>query len=275
MSRLSRSRISAACGAARMLRCPSARGPNSVAPSIHPTMRPAARSSATRSSSAGLVERLDALAVVARHARQLVGVHARAHERMVGHVAVGVLEVDAVGVERRAHRAAGVARRRRHEHALEAGFGEEARVGHAVQRDAAAEAQVGQTGLPSQRPRDVEQRVLEHALHAGGAVGEAAAVVALQVDRVVGMARRAEQIDERRRERPARARLVLEVLRHEREAAVGRAPDHLPHRVAERRPPVGGQPHHLVLAVVHREAEVGRERRIEHARASGETGSRA
>src|SRR5258705_121401 len=44
-----RSRISASCGAARMLRWPSARGPNSSAPSIQPTTTTGIRSCAVRS----------------------------------------------------------------------------------------------------------------------------------------------------------------------------------------------------------------------------------
>ena len=108
---------------------------------------------------------------------------------MIGHVAVRVAEVDAVGIERRAQRAAGVAGRGRHEHPLEAGLGEDPRVGDAVERHAAAEAQIRQAGLPVQRARDVDQRVLEHALHAGGAIGEAPAFGRVEVDRLVRSAR--------------------------------------------------------------------------------------
>ena len=49
-----------------------------------------------------------------------------------------------------------------------------------------------------ERARDVHQRVFEDALHAGGAVREAPALGGLEVDRVVGVARRPEQIDEPR-----------------------------------------------------------------------------
>ena len=102
-----------------------------------------------------------------------------------GNVAIRIAEVDAVGIERRAERAAGIAGRRRHEDALEAGLGEDARVGDAVQRHAAAEAEIGQTGFAVQRARDLDERVLEDALHAGGAVGEAPALGGLEVDRLV------------------------------------------------------------------------------------------
>ena len=153
----------------------------------------------------------------------------RPPERVVGHVAVGVAEVDAVGVERRAERAAGIAGRRRHEHALEAGLGEDARVGDAVQRHAAAEAEIRQAGLAMQRARDVDQHVLEHALHAGGAVGEALPFGGREVDRVVRAARRAEQLDEPRRIRAAGRGLELEIVQVERERAVGRAANQLAH----------------------------------------------
>ena len=92
-------------------------------------MRPAASSSAIRSISAASSSSSTDLAVLSRGPRQLLRVDRRTPERMIGHVAVGVAEVDAVGVERRAERAAGVARRGRDEDALEAGLGEDAGVG--------------------------------------------------------------------------------------------------------------------------------------------------
>ena len=75
---------------------------------------------------------------------------------------------------------------------------------HAVERHAAAEAEIRQAGLLVQRARDVDQRVFEHALDAGGAVGEALAFGGLEIDRLVRVARRAEQIDESRRIRSRR-----------------------------------------------------------------------
>ena len=149
-ARLSRSRISALCGAARMLRCPSARGPSS-ARAVHPADDLAAgqrRRDALeeRRLVRQLVERE---AVLARDPRQLVGVDRRAPERMVGQLAIGLPEMDAVGVERRAERAPGVARRRRHEDPLEPALAQDARVGAAVERHAAAEAQIRQARLRS------------------------------------------------------------------------------------------------------------------------------
>ena len=111
MSRLSRSRISAECGAARMLRWPSARGPNSQAPSIQPTTRPATSSSAVRSISRASVELFDGLTVLCRRAQQVLRVHRRAPERMVRHVTVRLAEIDPIGIERSAECAARIAGR--------------------------------------------------------------------------------------------------------------------------------------------------------------------
>jgi hypothetical protein len=95
---------------------------------------------------------------------------------MIGHLAIGVLEVQAIGVERRAERAAGVTGRGRHEHALESGFREEARIGHPIQRHPSTEAQIRQLRFLLQCPGDVHERVLQHALHARRDVGESPAL---------------------------------------------------------------------------------------------------
>ena len=254
-----------ACGAASMLRWPSARGPNSRG-AVHPA-DDAAGGELVRDplDERGVVELVDVLIVFPRRPGEMRGIDRRAPERMIGHVAIGVAEVDAIGVERRAERAAGIAGRGRHEHALEAGLREDARIGDAVQRHASAEAEIRQLRFLLQRARDVHERVLEHALHAGGAVGEAPAFGGLEVDRLVGRTRRPEELDEPRRIRSRRRRLVLEVLRDERERAVRRAADHLADLIDHGRTAVGGEPHHFVLVLVDREAEIRRERRVEHA----------
>jgi hypothetical protein len=182
---------------------------------------------------------------------------------MIGDVPVGILEVDAIRVERGAQRAARVAGRRRHEQALETGFGEEPCVGHAIERHATAEAQVGQAGFAPQRPRDVQQRVLEHRLHAGRAVGEPAAVVALQIDRIVGVAgapKSSTNAGENDR---------LALVWYSKYSGTSANPPSAVRRITFRRRRTSSDArrrpaHHLVLAVVHREAEVRRERRIEH-----------
>src|ERR1044071_10116022 len=83
---------------------------------------------------------------------------------MIGNVAIGGLEVYAIGIQCGAHRAAGVAGRGRDEDALEAGLAEDARVGDSVERDAAADAEIGEARFLLQRARDVDERVFEHAL---------------------------------------------------------------------------------------------------------------
>ena len=145
-----------------------------------------------------LVELLDALSILTRRAGELLRVDARSPERVIGHLAIGVAEIDAVRIERGAKRAAGIARRRRHEHAIESGLREDSRVGDAVQRNAAAETQVAQAGLALQRARHVDQRVLEHTLDAGGAISKAPAFGRLEIDRVVRASWWSEQIDELR-----------------------------------------------------------------------------
>ena len=193
-------------------------------------------------------------------------VHRRSPERMIGHVAVRIAEVDAVGIERRAQRAAGVARRRRHEHALESGLGEDPRIGDAVERHAAAEAEVRQAGLAVQRARDVDQDVLEHALHAGGAVGEAPALGASR-----GRSARSGCAAARTDRRIATNTIASAVVwnskysRSSAKAPSGVRRISLRTSSTMRRPAVGGEAHHLVFVFVHREAEIGGERRVEHA----------
>ena len=139
-------------------------------------------------------------------ARQLLGVDRRTPERMIGHVAVGVPEVDAVGVERRAERAAGVAGR--------AAGRTRARSRTRARMRALAQP-LSATPPPKQRSaRPVSSCsarvmstsvVLEHALHAGGEVGEAPALGASRGRWLVRRARRAEELDEPRRVRARRA----------------------------------------------------------------------
>ena len=146
-----------------------------------------------------VVELFDDLVVLARRPRQLLPVDRRSPERMIGHVAVRVAEIHAIGIERRPERAAGIAGSGRDEHALEAGLGKNPRVRDAVERHAARQTEIRQAGFAMQRARHVHQRVLENALDAGGAIGEAPAFGGLEVDRLVRVARTAEQLDEPRR----------------------------------------------------------------------------
>ena len=120
-----------------------------------------------------------------------------------------------------------------------------------------------------QRARHVHQRVLEHPLDAGGAIGEAPPVGGLEVDRLVRVARTAEQLDESRRIRPRGRRMVLEVVHVESECAVRRAPYQLAHIVGQGGTPIGGEAHDLVFVLVHGEAEPGGERGIQQAERVG------
>ena len=223
-----------------------------------------------------VVELFDGLAVLARRPRQLLGVDRRSPERMIGHLAVGVAEVDAVGVQRRAERAAGIAGSGRHEHALEAGLGEDPRVGDAVERDAAAEAEIRQAGFAMQRARRCPpacpraragrwrrnrrsaglRRSRGRSARTGCAAGRTARRIAANT-----IARPSSGT----RSNPGRART-------RRRACAGSACG--PASVM-RRTPVGGEPHHLVLVLVHREAEIGGERRVQHAERVRDSGSRA
>src|ERR1039458_2209308 len=117
---------------------------------------------------------------------------------MVRDLAVRIAEVNAVGGESAAQRAAGVTGGWRHEYPLEARFSEDPRVGDAIQRHATAHAEIGQTRFLTKRTGDVHQRVFKYALHAGGAVRKPPPLCALQIDRLIRAAWRAEQIDKPR-----------------------------------------------------------------------------
>jgi hypothetical protein len=101
-------------------------------------MRPAASSSAIRSDQHCLVELLDVVAVLVRGSRQFAGVDRRPPEWMVRHIPVRVVEVDPIRIERGSQCAAGISRRGWDEHALEPRLGQDAGIGHAVERDASA-----------------------------------------------------------------------------------------------------------------------------------------
>ena len=107
-------------------------------------------------------------------------------------------QMDPIRVKRRTQGAAGVTGRRRHQDALETRFGEDAGIGDAIERHAAAKTEVRQAGLPMQSSRDVDQYLFDDELHARGTVGEAPAIRSGQIDRLVGLAGRTEQVDETR-----------------------------------------------------------------------------
>ncbi len=138
----------------RIERPPSARGPNSMRPWNQPTrlaVRERARTS--RRSARSSEQRREARARGARGAaRMSAGLEARAEIATAHRVARAVrlarlAEVHVVGGERRAERAAGVARRRLDPDALEGAVAQQLAVGDAVERDAAGEAEVLLAGL--------------------------------------------------------------------------------------------------------------------------------
>src|SRR6185295_4254490 len=121
--------------------------------------------------------------VFRRDAEEVGGVRIRSPIRVVGDLPVRPPEVDAIGVERRAEGAAGIARRRRDVQVAEAGFAQDARVGDAVQGDASAEAERVEARLPLQPAGEVDEDLLEHELHAGGDVGMTLPLRRLWIDR--------------------------------------------------------------------------------------------
>ena len=203
--------------------------------------------------------------ILAGDAEQRLRIDRRPPIGMVGEVAVGTAELDAVGMERGAERAARVAGRGRHEDPAEAAFAEHAPVGDAVERHPAAEAEIVEAGLALEVARDIDQYLLEHRLRAGGDVGEAAALVFAQVDRLIGSARRAEQLDEARRIAGLGGAVEIEKSEVELEGAVPGAPDQPPDVVGPVGHAIGREAHHLIFPLVNHEAEKGRKGRIEEA----------
>ena len=183
---------------------------------------------------------------------------------MPGHLTVRLREMNPIRVERGAERATRIARRRGHIDIVESGLAENARVGDAVERDAAAVTEIAQSSLALQRGSQIDEDLLEHALHARGDVGVARALQRLQIDRLPRIARRPQRVAQFLRIAPLRRGVEIEVAQVEREAAVGGPPRDAAHHVGERRFSVRGEPHHLVLAFVDGKPEVRGERRIEH-----------
>ena len=105
------------------------------------------------------------------------------------------------------------------------------------------------------RARHVDQRVLEHALDAGGAIGEAP-VGGLQIDRLVRVTRTPEQRDEPRRIRSGRRRLVLEVRHVERERAVRCAANQLANGIDHGGAPIRRETHDFVFGGIDFESGV-------------------
>src|SRR5439155_2091338 len=86
-----------------------------------------------------------------RDADQLACIDGRTPVGMSGHLTVRLREMNPVRVERGAERTTRIARRRGHIHIVESGLAENARVGDAVERDAAAVTEIAQSSLALQR----------------------------------------------------------------------------------------------------------------------------
>ena len=215
-----------------MLRWPSARGPNSER-AIHPADDPPGGEIVRDPfDQRRVVQFLDRPVVLARRLRQLPAVDRRPPERMIGHVAIGIAEDECD--RHRAPRpsaqpaspgAGGTKRRSKPD---------SARIRALATPFSATPPPRHRSGRPVSRcsARAMSTSMSSStALDAGGDVGEAPAVRGLQIDRLVRVARRPEQLDESRRIRPLGRRVELEIVEVEREGAVGRAADHLAHRV--------------------------------------------
>ena len=96
-------------------------------------------------------------------------------------------------------------------------------------------------------------------------VREPLPVLGGEVDRLVAVARRTEQVDESVRKGSPNRPVEVEIVEIEPEGAVGGARNQLANLVGHGRPSKSGKPHHLVFALVDLEAEKGGEGRIEHA----------
>jgi hypothetical protein len=153
-------------------------------------------------------------------------------------------------VHGRAERRAGVARGRLHPDALERRLPPQPRVRHAVQRDAAGEHQVAVARALVQPPGEVEQDLLEAALHGARQRGVRGSELRLGCER----RREAREIELGGHAEPA-----LAVGLHQ-----------LPEGVEELGLPVGGHGHDLVLVGRAAEAQVRGQLLVEQAERMGQ-----
>ena len=266
MSRLSRSRISRECGAARMLRWPSARGPNSDR-AVHPADDAAGGEIVGDAlDQRGVVELFDGLAVLARRARQLrrrrpPGPRTDDRARRGPDCRSRCDRHRAPRPARSRHRPAPAARTR------------------ARSRTRRGCARWRRRSAPRRRRgRDRAGRSRDAARARCRPACPRARAARWRRSRRSAGPRRSRDRSARRRcaagrtdRRTATNTTALAVVWYskysgiERERAVRRAADQLAHLLDHRRAPVGGEAHHLVLVLVDREAEIGGERRIEHA----------
>ena len=173
--------------------------------------------------------------------------------------------------ERRADRAARIARGRLHVELRERRHPRDLAVGHRIHRAATRQRQRIQPIARMQRVEQVEERLLVHRLRRAGDV----LVTLLQ--RLILAARRAEPLRKLAREQGPHHGLavlpcVLEFLavmaearEIQREAAIALEPHDAAHGLEVFRLAVGRQAHHLVFVAVVRKADELRDRLVEHA----------
>src|SRR5438552_16890082 len=110
----------------------------------------------------------------------------------------------------------------------------------------------------------LDKGVFQYSLYAGGAVGEPTALRSVQVNRLIGISRWAEEFVETRRIAALGSGVKFEVVQIQRESTIGGAAHQLPYSFTDRRPSVGGEPHNFVFVLVHFEAEICGECRVQH-----------
>ncbi len=170
-----------------------------------------------------------------------------------------------VGAQRRADRAAGVARRRLDPDAVETAVAQDLAVRDAVERDAARQAQLALAGLARNGAGHAQHDLLGHLLHRGGDV---------HVERGQELLRSARRLAEQVVERAVghgQADAVIEVVEVEPERTVGLQVDQLVEdHPGIARLAVGREPHQLVFARIDLEAGVIGERRVQQPERMGE-----
>jgi hypothetical protein len=146
-----------------------------------------------------IVHILNRQAVFSRKLHQRIGFHAWPPKGMIGHVAIRISKVNAIGIERGTQSATRIAGSRRHEYSFKPRFTQNALICNAIQRHAAAKTKIRKLGLLVKRPGRVDQDILKNPLNTGGAIGKSPSFSRVQVDRFKGISWRAEQFDKFRR----------------------------------------------------------------------------
>ena len=161
----------------------------------------------------------------------------------------------------RAQRAAGVARRRLHPYVFESAIAQHLAVGHAVERDAAGEAQIFQAGFLAQRAGHSQHGFFGDGLHRCGEVHFALG------QRVFRLARRRAEKGVEFRIGHGQPGAVVEIRLVQPVGTIGFKVDEVIQNCLHVfRLAVGRQPHHLVFARIDLEAQVIGKGRIEQAK---------